>query len=399
MPGRVHGDQRTSGRFPAAAETAARDGIRTHRVRLRDATVELPPGAHAVVHWHHAAHRHRHRSRAQAQRPLLPGILPTHRAVVELGESPPVLDTDRRETAASLLMMDHGAHTASGGRSAVMSAMTCIHAMDERGALHAMRVWLVSHGFGLRVVSWRTGLLALCSSPLADALTVALFLGAVALATGGRDRKFVGVARVTIVLSGHAGVRDTTTLMAWQKGRVAYGESLPSASRPSWRPSPRAHQHLLPPGERVLTLGYLGLIAYWPLTHAARGPHPDRGPPALQPGRARRRRGARPLRPRRAAGGRLRHVPQDRHALIGILSAVVDDAPATFAVLTVDPDTSLGPWRRVTMTAGLRGTLPTIGSAGGVPLVGAARGICTFGAHLMYIRAVARGRAATTPPT
>ncbi len=81
--------------------------------------------------------------------------------------------------------------------------------------------------------------------------------------------------------------------------------------------------------------------------------------------------------------------------LVGILSAIVDNIPVMFAVLTMDPQMSHGQWLLVTLTAGVGGSLLSIGSAAGVALMGAARGVYTFGAHLKWTWAVALGYAAS----
>jgi Na+/H+ antiporter NhaD/arsenite permease-like protein len=81
--------------------------------------------------------------------------------------------------------------------------------------------------------------------------------------------------------------------------------------------------------------------------------------------------------------------------LIGVLSAVVDNIPVIFAVLSMNPDMSLGQWLLVTLTAGVGGSLLSIGSAAGVALMGQARGIYTFYSHLKWIWAIALGYAAS----
>ncbi len=72
------------------------------------------------------------------------------------------------------------------------------------------------------------------------------------------------------------------------------------------------------------------------------------------------------------------------NALVGVLSAVVDNIPVMFAVLTMSPEMSHGQWLLVTMTAGVGGSMLSIGSAAGVALMGTARGKYTFGAHLKW---------------
>jgi NhaD family Na+/H+ antiporter len=80
---------------------------------------------------------------------------------------------------------------------------------------------------------------------------------------------------------------------------------------------------------------------------------------------------------------------------VGLLSAIVDNIPVMFAVLSMQPDMSTGQWLLVTLTAGVGGSLLSIGSAAGVALMGQARGIYTFGAHIKWAPVVALGYAAS----
>ena len=81
--------------------------------------------------------------------------------------------------------------------------------------------------------------------------------------------------------------------------------------------------------------------------------------------------------------------------IIGVLSAIVDNIPLMFAVLTMDPAMSDWQWLLVTLTCGVGGSLLSIGSAAGVALMGAARGQYTFMSHLKWSWAVALGYAAS----
>ncbi|MDH5518047.1 MAG: sodium:proton antiporter NhaD [Gammaproteobacteria bacterium] len=81
--------------------------------------------------------------------------------------------------------------------------------------------------------------------------------------------------------------------------------------------------------------------------------------------------------------------------IVGVLSAIVDNIPVMFAVLTMNPDMGLNQWLLVTLTAGVGGSLLSVGSAAGVALMGQARGIYTFFAHLKWIWAIALGYAAS----
>src|SRR5688500_2972110 len=87
--------------------------------------------------------------------------------------------------------------------------------------------------------------------------------------------------------------------------------------------------------------------------------------------------------------------PTWANVLVGIASAIVDNIPVMFAVLSIEPDMSRGQWLLVTLTAGVGGSLLSIGSAAGVALMGQARGIYTFFSHLKWTWAIALGYAAS----
>lgn len=81
--------------------------------------------------------------------------------------------------------------------------------------------------------------------------------------------------------------------------------------------------------------------------------------------------------------------------LVGFLSAIVDNIPVMFAVLSMTPEMSVDQWLLVTLTAGVGGSLLSIGSAAGVALMGQARGAYTFFGHLKWTWAVFLGYAAS----
>ncbi|MFC3151126.1 sodium:proton antiporter NhaD [Litoribrevibacter euphylliae] len=83
--------------------------------------------------------------------------------------------------------------------------------------------------------------------------------------------------------------------------------------------------------------------------------------------------------------------PTVANILVGILSAIVDNIPVMFAVLTMEPDMSQNQWLLVTLTAGVGGSLLSIGSAAGVALMGQARGQYTFFSHLKWTPVIALG--------
>lgn len=83
--------------------------------------------------------------------------------------------------------------------------------------------------------------------------------------------------------------------------------------------------------------------------------------------------------------------PTYANMLVGVLSAIVDNIPVMFAVLSMSPEMSHGDWLLVTLTAGVGGSLLSIGSAAGVALMGQARGYYTFFGHLKWTPAIALG--------
>ncbi|MBT8116061.1 MAG: sodium:proton antiporter NhaD [Arenicella sp.] len=83
--------------------------------------------------------------------------------------------------------------------------------------------------------------------------------------------------------------------------------------------------------------------------------------------------------------------PTTANILVGFLSAIVDNIPVMFAVLTMSPEMSEYQWLLVTLTAGVGGSMLSIGSAAGVALMGQARGHYTFFGHLKWAPAITLG--------
>ena len=77
--------------------------------------------------------------------------------------------------------------------------------------------------------------------------------------------------------------------------------------------------------------------------------------------------------------------------MVGILSAIVDNIPVMFAVLSMMPEMSQGQWLLATLTAGVGGSMLSIGSAAGVALMGQSRGLYTFGGHLKWMPVISLG--------
>ena len=354
----------------------------------------------------------------------------------------------------------------------LLCAMTYINSMDERNVFQALRSWLVSRGFSYKIVFWVTGVLSFFISPIADNLTTALLMGAVAMAVGGSDKKFVTIACINIVIAANAGgafspFGDITTLMVWQKGIVEFTEFFaifvpsvvnwivpavfmsfavenkqPKASKEQKNMKLGAKRimglflltiatavsfhnflHLPPATGMMFGLGYLGFFSYYlkkrehrnydvddnPLAHQTYHSKPDPFDLFRKVARAEWDTllffyGVILCVGGLSQFGYLAAVsafmyndlgPTTANVFVGILSAIVDNIPVMFAVLTMLPEMSHNQWLLVTLTAGCGGSMLSIGSAAGVALMGAARGIYTFGAHLRWTPVIALGYAAS----
>ncbi|MEJ6517206.1 MAG: sodium:proton antiporter NhaD [Pseudomonadales bacterium] len=80
---------------------------------------------------------------------------------------------------------------------------------------------------------------------------------------------------------------------------------------------------------------------------------------------------------------------------LGVVSAIIDNIPVMFAILTMEPEMNSFQWLLITLTAGVGGSLLSIGSAAGVALMGQARGVYTFFGHLKWSWAIALGYVAS----
>jgi len=109
----------------------------------------------------------------------------------------------------------------------LLAAMTYINALEERNVFQSLRAHLVSRDYSLRKIFWITGALSFLISPIADNLTTALLMGAVILAVGGKNKAFIAIACINVIVAANAGgafspFGDITTLMVWQKGKIEF---------------------------------------------------------------------------------------------------------------------------------------------------------------------------------
>jgi Na+/H+ antiporter NhaD/arsenite permease-like protein len=113
----------------------------------------------------------------------------------------------------------------------LLAAMTYINALEERNVFQSLRAHLVSRGYSFKTIFWITGALSFCISPVADNLTTALLMGAVIMAVGGRNKAFIAIACINVIVAANAGgafspFGDITTLMVWQKGKIEFSRFL-----------------------------------------------------------------------------------------------------------------------------------------------------------------------------
>jgi Na+/H+ antiporter NhaD/arsenite permease-like protein len=337
----------------------------------------------------------------------------------------------------------------------LLVAITYVNTLEERRAFDVLRAKLVGAGLGYRQLFLLTGFLSFLLSGILDNLTTALVMGAVVVALGRDNVKFVTVTCVSVVVAANAGgafspFGDITTLMVWQKGKLGFFEffdlflpslvnwAVPAAimffAVPNLKPAPHQDRVQGKPGMMgvvvlflatittavcfknflqlppalgmMLGMGYLQLWAYYLQFTGKRRRNEDMVLDSFR---------------------QIERVEWDTllfffgiifavgglgvlgyltlmsevlytglgatyaNVIIGALSAIVDNIPLMFAVLTMDPNMSDGQWLLITLTCGTGGSLLSIGSAAGVALMGQARGLYTFASHLKWTWAVALG--------
>ena len=329
----------------------------------------------------------------------------------------------------------------------LLVAMTYINALQERNVFDVIRYKLISRGFNFRQLFLLTGVITFFLSPIADNLTTALVMCSVLLSCGKGNTKFLSLGCVNIVVAANAGgafspFGDITTLMVWQAGIVefitffklfipsVFNYIIPAGIMyffiPKEMPSVNSESVVIKRGGKVIIflglftifsainfynilhlppmigmmfgLGLLGLYSFYlKITY-----NPEMDDQKFDF-----------LRKVSKAewdtllfffgvilsvGGLgflgylslVSEVLYDglgatiANSLVGIISAVVDNIPVMFSVITMRPEMSTDQWLLVTLTTGVGGSLLSIGSAAGVALMGQARGYYTFFGHLKW---------------
>jgi Na+/H+ antiporter NhaD/arsenite permease-like protein len=341
----------------------------------------------------------------------------------------------------------------------LLVAITYVNILEERRVFDVLRTKLIGMGLSYRQLFWLTGILTFVLSPVLDNLTTALVMGAVVVAIGSQSPRFVALGCINIVVSANAGgafspFGDITTLMVWQKGKLdfftffvlflpsvvnwlipalimqfAVPGNKPDAHTKKVRMKAGAVQAIilfattivtavsfknflgLPPAlGMMLGLSLLQIIAYRLKRVGQKRNDTDMQLDSM----------AQIQRVEWdtllfffgiifAVGGlgvlgylELASVflytglgATSANIIIGALSAIVDNIPLMFAVLTMDPNLSPGQWLLITLTCGVGGSMLSIGSAAGVALMGQARGLYTFASHFKWSWAIALGYGAS----
>jgi Na+/H+ antiporter NhaD/arsenite permease-like protein len=340
----------------------------------------------------------------------------------------------------------------------LLVAITYVNTLEERRVFDVLRARLVGMRLNYRQLFWLTGIIGFFLSSVLDNLTTALVMGAVVVAVGAGARAFIVLGCINIVVAANAGgafspFGDITTLMVWQKGKLTFWEFfvlfLPSLINwiilaalmhfavPNKKPAYFEDHVRLKPGGRgvivlfaatiatavsfknllhlppalgmMLGLGYLQVWSYFLQMKGRRRNNHDMVLDSFKQAQ-------------RvewdtllfffgiifAVGGLgvigyltltsqylyvdLGHTPAN--IIIGVLSAIIDNIPLMFAVLTMNPTMSDGQWLLITLTCGVGGSMLSIGSAAGVALMGQAKEYTFFG-HLKWTWAIALGYAAS----
>ena len=111
----------------------------------------------------------------------------------------------------------------------IMVSMTYLNAMEDMQIFDALKIWLVSKHLSYRQLFWITGFMVLFISSVVNGLTAGLLMGAVVVAVGKNNARFVSLACINIVIATNAGgtfspLGGISTLFVWQHGILSFTE-------------------------------------------------------------------------------------------------------------------------------------------------------------------------------
>jgi len=87
----------------------------------------------------------------------------------------------------------------------IMVSMSYLNVMEDMRVFDALRIRLLKLNMGFRSLFWITGVIAFLLSTMVNGLTTGLLVGAVAIAVGKHNAKFVSLAAINIVVACNAG--------------------------------------------------------------------------------------------------------------------------------------------------------------------------------------------------
>lgn len=111
----------------------------------------------------------------------------------------------------------------------IMVSMTYLNAMEDMRIFDALKIWLVSKNLSYRQLFWLTGILVFFISSVVNGLTAGLLMGAVVVAVGKENPRFVSLACINIIVATNAGgsfspLGGISTLFVWQHGILGFTE-------------------------------------------------------------------------------------------------------------------------------------------------------------------------------
>ncbi len=109
----------------------------------------------------------------------------------------------------------------------IMVSMTYLNAMEDMQIFAALKSWLVTKNLTYRQLFWITGWLVFFISCVVNGLTAGLLMGAVVVAVGKDNPKFVSLGCINIIVATNAGgsfspLGGISTLFVWQHGMLEF---------------------------------------------------------------------------------------------------------------------------------------------------------------------------------
>jgi Na+/H+ antiporter NhaD/arsenite permease-like protein len=341
----------------------------------------------------------------------------------------------------------------------LLVSIAYVNVLEERRAFDWLRNKLAGLGVSYRQLFWLLGFATFILSAFLANMTTALVMGAVTLAVGRKVPGFITATFISVVVASNAGgafspFGDTTTLMVWQKGKLGFSEFfvlfLPALVNwlipalilqfavPQGREAAKLDAVRLKPGAATIAMLFAVTIVIAVVFQNSFGLPPAlgmmlglgllQGHAYFLTQRGKRRQNGDMILDSFSEIARLEWDTMlfffgvmfsvaglgalgwlalanqslygglgatGANSILGVLSALVDNIPVMFAVLSMNPDMSHAQWLLITLTAGTGGSLLAIGSPAGVALMGLAPKHYSFMRHLKWSWAILLGYVAS----